>query len=53
MDRISPNLIKAFILARSWLGLLPVIFHKIGTHRDYGPCLMFLQHESAAVAEQL
>ena len=43
MDRMSLNFIYAFILARSRLGLLPIIFHKFVT--SYGPWLMFLWHE--------
>ena len=37
MDGISPNSIYAFILARSRVGVLPVIFHKLAIE-SFGPC---------------
>ena len=37
MDGISPNSIYAFILARSRMGELPVIFHKHASE-SFGPC---------------
>ena len=43
MDRISPNLIHAFVLAISRVGLLPVLFHKFVT--QLWPLIDVLQHE--------